>query len=161
MTTLVPMRPDLFPVYAETAISEFARDNVQSGRWLEGQALSRAQKEFERLLPDGQQTPGHRFYEILDAAAGETVGFIWFASQTADGIKTGYLYNIRVRPEFRGRGHAREALDLIEQVAKAEKMTSIGLHVFGSNTTAQALYRSAGYWTTGMNMMKPLNPGGA
>ena len=34
----------------------------------------------------------------------------------------------------------------------------IGLHVFGHNTGAQALYARLGYGVTGLNLLKPLAP---
>ena len=74
-------------------------------------------------------------------------------------MRSAFVYNIRIEPAFRGRGHAKAALEQVEQLAVAEGMTSIGLHVFGFNTGAQALYRSLGYGLTGFNMRKPLRRG--
>ena len=61
-------------------------------------------------------------------------------------------------PDFRGRGHASAALALLESVAIELGATAVGLHVFGFNTNAQALYRSLGYGITGFNMIKRLRP---
>ncbi len=61
-----------------------------------------------------------------------------------------------MQPEFRGRGHARAALQLAEAIAIAQGAQAIALHVFIFNTSAQALYRSLGYGITGLNMLKPL-----
>jgi ribosomal protein S18 acetylase RimI-like enzyme len=150
------MRPQAFESFAEEATASYANDNAQAGRWPSTTARARARAEFDRLLPQGLQTPNHFIYEIEDEATRQSVGFLWFAIIEASDTRYGYVYNIRVKPEFRGRGHARAALDLIEAVAADKGLSSIALHVFSFNTGAQALYRSIGYGITGMNMFKPL-----
>jgi ribosomal protein S18 acetylase RimI-like enzyme len=155
-TTLVPMGQDALAAFAEHAIADYARDAVQAGRWVADSALERARAEFDRLLPQGVETPNHFLYEIRDEAAGVAVGALWFAIDVKNDPSAGYLYSIRVEPAFRGRGHAKAALDRLEAVALDKGLTSMGLHVFGHNTTAQALYRSQGYWITGLVMRKPL-----
>jgi ribosomal protein S18 acetylase RimI-like enzyme len=84
------------------------------------------------------------------------VGHLWFAVQDAGPTRAGYLYNILVKPAYRGRGHAKAALELAEPLAAEHGATSLALHVFAFNTGAQALYRSLGYGITGLNMFKPL-----
>ena len=61
-----------------------------------------------------------------------------------------------VHPPFQRRGHARRALLAAEQVIAAAGLPGMGLHVFGFNTGAQALYASLGYAVTNVNMFKPL-----
>jgi ribosomal protein S18 acetylase RimI-like enzyme len=150
------MSESAFTAFAERAIADYAQDNAQSGRWPETDAPARARAEFLRLLPQGAATPNHFLYEIQDAASGQPVGALWFAVDAHHGAGTGYLYNIRVEPAFRGRGHAKDALDRLDEIALDMGLTSMGLHVFGHNTNAQALYRASGYWITGLLMRKPL-----
>jgi ribosomal protein S18 acetylase RimI-like enzyme len=107
-------------------------------------------------LPQGRETPNHFLHEIHDSADGQVVGSLWFAIDTQHGAASGYLYSIRVEPAFRGRGHAKAALDLLDQIALGMGLQSMALHVFGHNTNAQALYRASGYWITGLLMRKPL-----
>ncbi len=154
--SLLPMSELAFAAFAECAIADYAQDSTQSGRWGAHEALDRARAEFERLLPQGRDTPNHFLYEIRDSADGKNVGALWFAIDTDNGAGAGYLYNIRVEPAFRGRGHAKAALDRLDEVALGMGLHSMALHVFGHNTNAQALYRASGYWITGMNMRKPL-----
>lgn len=155
-TRLVPLPEAAFAAFAERSIADYAQDNAQSGRWPEGDAPARARAEFARLLPQGAATPNHFLYEIQDAASDQPVGVLWFAVDTHHGATAGYLYNIRVEPAFRGRGHAKAALDELDKIALGMGLTSMGLHVFGHNTSAQALYRASGYWITGLLMRKPL-----
>jgi ribosomal protein S18 acetylase RimI-like enzyme len=150
-----------FARFVHEATSSYANDNVIAGRWSPEDALARARAQLEGLLPLGLATPGHFIYEIQDETTDRTVGSLWFAIVEADDVRSGYVYTVRVQPEFRGRGHAKAALELVERVAVAEGAQSIALHVFGFNTGAQALYRSTGYGVTGLNMRKPLRRDGA
>jgi ribosomal protein S18 acetylase RimI-like enzyme len=155
-TRLTPMRAEAFEAFADAAIESHSNDKAQSGRWPFANARERARSEFERLLPQGLQTPDHFIYEIEDEILGCQIGSVWLAVMGPDDPRSGYVYSIRIQPEFRGRGYAKAALDLIEAVAVAKGLDTLALHVFSFNTNAQALYRSAGYGITGMNMLKPL-----
>lgn len=158
VTTLAPMQSAEFDSFAELAIASYAEDNVAAGRWPPQGALARARAEFERLLPQGLHTPAHWLYEIreTEAASGEVIGFVWFAVLADGATRSGYLYHIRIKPQFRGLGHAKAALDRLDEIARAMGLSSIALHTFSQNGAAQALYRSQGYWITGMNMRKTL-----
>jgi ribosomal protein S18 acetylase RimI-like enzyme len=150
------MRAEAFDAFAATCVADYAHDNVQAGRWPAHGALDRARAGFAQLLPRGLQTPGHRVLEIFDATQPEPLGFVWFALLDEGGERSAYIYNIRVEPAFRGRGHAKEALDRVAAIAAEEGAHALALHVFSFNTSALALYRSLGYGITGMNMLKPL-----
>lgn len=156
MTTLMPMSEAAYAAFVEEAIAEYALDNAQAGRWPGQDVLARARAEFERLLPQGLRTPDHFLYEIREALDGPVVGGLWFARDLRDGSGAGYLYNVRIAPAYRGRGHAKAALDRLEALALDMGITTMALHVFGHNTSAQALYRASGYWITGWLMRKPL-----
>lgn len=159
MTVLAPMRPEQFERFRAEAVAAFADDNVDALRWRPAGAVERATREFDQLLPQGPATTGHHLYEILDGPAGQTVGFIWFAVVDSPTARTGYLYNIRVASPFRGRGHAKAAMDQVEARARELGADAVALHVFALNSTAQALYRSVGYGITGFNMIKRLDGG--
>jgi len=156
MTTLIPMRPETFPSFVEEAVASYAADNVTAGRWPAAGAEARARTDFDRLLPQGLATPGHHLCEIEDEDMRQSVGFVWFAEVGDEGTRSGFLYSIRVKPEFRGRGYAKAALGQVERLAEGMGLHGIALHVFGFNTGAQALYRSLGYGITGINMVKVL-----
>jgi ribosomal protein S18 acetylase RimI-like enzyme len=159
-TTLTPMRAEAFKAFAAEAIASYATDGEEAGRWPFDNAHERAHSEFGRLLPQGLETPDHYIYEIEDEALGQVVGFVWLAVIGAPGAQSGYVYSIHIAPELRGRGYAKAALDLIEAVAADKGLTTLALHVFSFNTSAQALYRSVGYGITGINMLKPLRRNG-
>ena len=156
MTVLAPMTQAEFDAFAEESIAAYAHDNVISGRVSQADGSRVARQSFSQLLPRGLATPKHQFFTIRESAAGAAVGALWFADVDTPEGRTGFIYNIRIQPAYRGRGHAKQALDLIEPVARQLGLDAIALHVFGFNTTAQALYRSLAYGITGMNMRKVL-----
>ncbi len=156
MTVLTPMRQEVFSSFLELSVSTYAEDNVTAGRWSADGALDRARSEFDRLLPLGLQTPDHYLFEIREVESGEAIGFVWLAVAGEAAARSGYLYNIQIKPQYRGRGHAKAALELIDDIALAKDVGSIALHVFSFNGAAQALYRSHGYWVTGVNMRKSI-----
>lgn len=150
------MRAEAYASYLQAAVAGYAEDNISSGRWPRDGALQRSLGEFEGLLPQGLETPNQHLFEIRPAEDGPTVGFIWFAVEERHGIRGAYVYDLEVKPDFRRQGHAKRALLALEPIVGALGLPSIGLHVFGNNPGAQALYRQLGYAVTGLNMLKPL-----
>lgn len=156
---LSPMRESEFAVFRSESTSGYAESNVESANWEEKGALERAHAQFDRLLPQGLHTPHHQLYEIRESSLDETVGYLWFHLSGQGALREGYLYDIRIKHRFRGRGYAKGALDRVDELAIAAGLPQVRLHVFAFNTSAQALYRSHGYWITGLNMLKRLGPG--
>ena len=155
------MNADAFAEVVEASIAAYAEDNVAAGRWPLAGALERSRNEFLSLLPQGLATPDHHWLEIRASAHGPRVGHLWFAVQVQQGQCTAFVYDIEVQPAHRRQGHARRALQALEGLAAELGAAHIGLHVFGFNAPAQALYRSLGYAVTSLDMNKPLQPAGA
>jgi ribosomal protein S18 acetylase RimI-like enzyme len=156
MTVLVAMRPDVFDAYREAAIVGYAEDNIASGRWPRDGALEQSRANFESLLPQGLATPDNYLFEIKAADGGPTVGTLWFAVEERHGIRAAYVYDVEISAAHRRQGHATRAFDALESRVTALGLSSIGLHVFGHNPGAQALYAKLGYVVTGINMVKRL-----
>jgi ribosomal-protein-alanine acetyltransferase len=85
--------------------------------------------------------PRNLSYRIV-TTAGEMVGFV-FVLVNQDG--SAHLTTIGVAPEHRRRQLARRLLDHVENALVARKVFTIVLEVRVSNTSAQNLYRGAGY----------------
>lgn len=160
MTVLVPLRAELFADVVEASIAAYADDSVAAGRWPRAGALERSRNEFLNLLPQGLATPDNHWFEIRAGAEGPRVGHLWFAVQQ-QGQCTAFVYDVEVLPAHRRQGHARRAFEALELLAAEWGAAHIGLHVFGFNGPAQALYRSLGYVVTSLNMSKPLHPTGS
>ncbi len=150
--TLQPMTATDFAEWRRRTVPDYAAAKVANGDWQESTAPAQAEESLKRLLPEGLASPGHYLYLVTDAADGRVVGNLWFARQGDDA----YLYDLHIRDEFRGRGHGREAMLLLETAATALGLRRIGLHVFGQNRIARSLYESLGYETTDLTMRKQL-----
>ena len=96
------------------------------------------------ILPEGRLNPDHRIGYLL--AAGEVVGHLWVAREDA---ARWYVWDVAIEPSLRGRGFGRAAMDLAEDMARADRAVIIGLSVLATNRVALELYRSMGYSADG------------
>ena len=156
MTVLVPMRPQAFSAYLEAAIAGYAEDNVASGRGPREGALERSRADFADSLPLGLATPDNFLFEIKAEDNGPTIGALWFAVEARHGMRGAFVYDLEIHAEWRRQGHAMRAFEALESLVAELGLSSIGLHVFGHNPGAQALYAKLGYGVTGVNMAKNL-----
>ncbi len=154
---LKKMTATAFATYLDQAIADYARDNVESGRWPAEGALERSRADHQKLLPQGLDTPDQHLFEITHPGTGDTVGMVWLAVDSAYSSGSAFIYDIEVQARFRRQGHARRALEELEAMARNWGKRSIGLHVFRQNTGAQALYAALGYQTVSSNMVKALD----
>jgi ribosomal protein S18 acetylase RimI-like enzyme len=100
-----------------------------------------------RLLPQGFETPGHSFLWIVATKDQRRVGWTWLGPELDDSSAY-YIWDIEINEAARGSGHARNALDQIEILAKDRGATRLGLHVFEGNDSARRLYESKGFVVT-------------
>jgi len=93
---------------------------------------------------------------VRDAASGEAVATLWLALRPRGGRTEGYIYDIEVREGFRGRGYGRATM--LAGIEKARELgaEAVGLHVFGHNATARALYQSLGFRPTEPYVFNPI-----
>lgn len=92
---------------------------------------------FNYLLSE----PRNLSYRIV-TASGEMVGFV-FVLVNEDG--SAHLTTIGVAPEHRRRNLAKRLLLHLEDALRARSIFTVVLEVRVSNTSAQNLYRAAGY----------------
>lgn len=62
---LKKMSKSEFVQYLEHAVPEYARENVESGRWLSEGAIERSRLDYERLLPEGIKTKNNYLFRNL------------------------------------------------------------------------------------------------
>jgi ribosomal protein S18 acetylase RimI-like enzyme len=89
-------------------------------------------------------------------ANGERVGELWLAEREVQLRRVLWVYEVRVRERYRGRGFARAAMELAELEAKRRGLSHVALNVFGGNDPARGLYRSLGYSEDAVSMSKPV-----
>ena len=146
----VAWRADTIPAYAE--------DKIASGQWSREAAIELSTKEHEELLPQGLQTPDNFLYTIEDDDS-RVVGMLWFAVKTKFNSRVAYVYDVSIRPEHQRQGHATNAFRALEAEVQRMGLSGIALHVFGHNTSAQALYGKLGFVPTNISLFKPVAAG--
>jgi ribosomal protein S18 acetylase RimI-like enzyme len=141
----------------DRSVRGYADEKVRAGNWSAEDALERAREEFAKLLPSGLATPDHWLFSIVDVETGTSVGILWLARAMwqASG-RSAFIFDFEVDEAFRRRGYGRAALAALEGKARELGFAEIGLHVFGHNLAARALYEQAGYEVTNVNMSKRL-----
>jgi ribosomal protein S18 acetylase RimI-like enzyme len=152
---LAPMSTAQFEKWKPTSIADYAMEHTISGKWTAADAPRLAREEFERLLPQGMATPSHRFFSIELVPDRQSVGMLWIQIESAP-RPVSYVFNIEIDKPFRRRGYARQAMKLLEEEARRLGLESIGLHVFGHNAAARALYEELGYVATNIYMKRRL-----
>lgn len=155
MTALAPMRREHFAAFAERSAARYAHENIASFRWQQAAALERAREHFDKLLPQGIDTPDQHLCEILDRPGGNPIGDLWFEITPATGARVAYLYDLYLDADS-GEG-IRAVLQALEARCHELGAISLGLHVFAHDAVAQALYVSLGFSVTGFNMVKRLD----
>lgn len=144
-----------YAAFVAEAVPEYGAEKVAAGQWSAAEAPALAAKSFASLLPDGRATPDHFLFTVR-TDEGEAVGVVWYAIEARAGARTAYLYQIRLFPACQRRGLGEAAMRALEADVAARGLAGIGLHVFGHNTRARALYEKLGYATTSVIMFKPL-----
>ncbi len=155
MPVLVPMSEAEYEAWLATTIPAYAADKVAAGQWAKEESLELSRMTLLDLLPQGLRTANNYLFNILDEQAG-TVGTAWIAAIEQAGKPIAYICDVRVRPECQRKGHATRALAAVEDEARRLGLSGIGLHVFGHNAEAQALYEKLGYRPTNISMFKEL-----
>lgn len=154
MTKLIPMTQTEYEVYIERLILEYAADNVRAGYWSEDEALEKSRQQTMSLLSDGLQTKDHHLFTLNDAD--KAVGMIWLRAELDRHVKSGFIFDVEIKEEFRGKGYGKQAMLLIEEKARELGIKRMGLHVFAYNDVARNLYERIGYKVSSLNMLKDL-----
>lgn len=143
-----------YDVFLERTIPEYAEDKIRAGHWVESEALERSRKEFLDDLPQGVETKNNYLYTLYDG--NDAVGLIWMRANADRPTNDGFILELYVEENHRGKGYGKQAMFLIEEKARELGLKSIGLNVFGSNKIARSLYEAVGYEITNINMRKIL-----
>jgi ribosomal protein S18 acetylase RimI-like enzyme len=154
MVSIRRMNESEFQSFLAQDIQDYAVDKVKAGNWTPEEALGRSRQVHDDLLPGGLATPHQHLFTIeLDALA---VGRVWLSTDPKSAGGAGFIYDLFVGEPYRRQGIAKRALLLLEKEARNLGVANLGLHVFGHNTAARALYEKLGYSITNINMAKPL-----
>lgn len=153
---LDPMTAAEYDAFAAEGVANYAAEKVASGQWSAEEASAQAAQAFASLLPQGPATPDNHLFTVRDVGDGAAVGVVWFAIQPRANHRIAYLYEIRLGAEHQGRGLGEATMRALEAEVAGRGLAGIGLHVFGHNARARALYEKLGYAATNVVMYKPL-----
>ncbi len=152
--TLRPMTRAEYEGWHSDSVHSYAQEIAAATSDSLGDVLPRARREYDELLPDGQDTPGVELLRVLDGT-GTPVGTLWMGPhpRRADAM---FVFEIEIDEVHRGRGLGRAAMLAAERVVADIGRSVIGLNVFGPNRRARQLYDSLGYRTESTLMAKDL-----
>ncbi|MFP3713290.1 GNAT family N-acetyltransferase [Puerhibacterium sp. TATVAM-FAB25] len=91
---------------------------------------------------------------VVDAA-GEQVGAVWLGLRPP---AAAFVYDVHLRPEARGRGLGRAAMEAAAAWCRTQGIRVLGANVQGSNVAARAMYESLGYRPVVEELALPLAP---
>ncbi|MFD4691450.1 GNAT family N-acetyltransferase [Streptomyces sp. NPDC058463] len=149
-----PMSGQEFADWARTSVETYAQNWIERGV-PEEQARRKSETDHATNLPDGLATEGMHFHVLVHG--GDVIGHVWVARhETPQGEAMGYVFDVEVRGEHRGRGYGRALMHRAEDITLDSGLGRLGLHVFASNTPALRLYESLGYEPTQYNLAKAL-----
>jgi RimJ/RimL family protein N-acetyltransferase len=156
MIELKPMSAQDFDAFERYAIAHFADDTLRTDGGTPEAALDYSRESFAKLLPERENTPDHALYVIHNPEQHADVGTIWIGFVMKNQRQSAYVFDIHIEASWRRRGFATEAFRAVEARVRELGLTEIGLHVFGYNEGAYALYRQLGYRPTHISMAKSL-----
>ena len=140
---VVPMSVERFSRFASDAEQGFAQELAATGRVSLEDAVEEARRQFRTELPDGVDTEGQELFTAT--VDGEEVGVLWLARRTRGGAPHGFILDIEVDAAHQRRGYGRALMHAAERETRRMGAVSLGLHVFGGNAPAVALYEQLGY----------------
>jgi GNAT superfamily N-acetyltransferase len=151
---LEPMTREQYVAYRVTAEDSYAESIHASGSMPEEESRTKAAEDFARILPDGFDSPGHKFWTAYDGDL--EVGILWLKlSESSEGT-TAFGYDFEIREPLRRHGYGRAFMVAAERECRELGVVSIGLNVFGHNLAAQSLYEQMGFEVTSIQMSRRL-----
>ena len=151
---LHPLQPSEYQAWFDESTHAYAQDKIRAKQWGVEGALERAQKETERFLPEGLNTPTHRICHIVDAHLQHQVGRLWWCITERFGRRIAFIFDLHIDEAFRRKGYATSALQSLEAHVYTENVDALSLHVFAFNQEALALYQKLGYAPSSITMTK-------
>lgn len=147
-----PLGAEEYPAWLAAAVTTYVEAKVGNGMPRE-RAERNAAEDHATLLPDGPAT-AHQSLRVL-AHEGTDVGTVWTTTYHP-ARPGGYVMDVRVEPEHRGRGHGRTLMLVAERETLDAGRTVLGLNVYVDNPRARGLYETLGYRPTAYSLHKLL-----
>jgi ribosomal protein S18 acetylase RimI-like enzyme len=128
----------------------------------EGERKELDKEKWTKHILEGFEKLSKRETDKIFVAEDEShafLGYLWVGegSNMMTGLKHGYIYDIFVRKEFRGKGIGKILLKKAESYCREKHYSRILLMVSVSNQTAMKLYSEMGFEAEQTYMAKVLN----
>ncbi|MCV2867252.1 GNAT family N-acetyltransferase [Defluviimonas sp. WL0002] len=153
MVTLRPMTEIEFADWSVMSRDGYAADLQRAHGISPDEARRLADASLDRLLPDGMATPDAYVFSA-ENHEGNVVGWLWIAIRREWGRVECFIYDIGIYDPHRRKAYGQAVLAALDPIAGKLGATCLGLHVFGDNPAAVALYETAGFRVTELTMSK-------
>ena len=109
--------------------------------------VQRAKEVFGERLDAILTRPGNEFYVAQVGTDEGIAGYVWFgvSQRPFSGAEIGWIYDIMVVPEHRGKGIGEALMKHALKVSKERGFTQTGLMVNAKNKAAWSLYEKLGF----------------
>jgi len=152
------MTESQFRIWSSQSIERYALEKMRVMRCTRAEAERIAQRAFEARMPHGLSSADN-FLRAIIYGADTVVGFLWYCIRNAGDRRSAFIVDLIVDDDWRRKGIGYHTMLLLEEAVRELEVESIGLHVFGANTPARALYASLGYEVVDAFMEKGLSRG--
>ncbi len=132
-----------FDPFVAELITTYAKSIATTGDMTAEAALERSRAQVSSLLANGVATPHHHLLTVI--YENHSVGVVWLFESDLYGDHRGFVYDIKLSEQFRGRGLGRAAMIAAEDFLRQRGCGYVELNVFGFNDVARSLYNSLGY----------------
>ncbi|WP_309069698.1 GNAT family N-acetyltransferase [Microbacterium sp.] len=134
-----------YDAFAERLIAEFADDLEREGLHSAESARAESERQTAEALPNGIDTEDELLFVAEAGGSDDPVGVVWLSVQRRSTGPHVFVLELRVEAAHRRRGYGRAIMCAVEEEARRIGADSVGLHVFGFNDAASALYDELGY----------------
>jgi len=111
--------------------------------------VQRAKEMFGKQLDAILARSGNEFYVARVGKDEGIAGYVWFgvSQRLFSGIEIGWIYDVMVLPEHRGKGVGEALMRHTLNVSKERGFAQTGLMVNAKNKAAWSLYEKMGFQT--------------
>ena len=124
--------------YKNDLIQEYSFELINAG-YTKEDAAKQLGDDFDRLI----KLPGKML--VAQDELGNDIGRMWFCVRELMGETMGFILEVQVFENCRGKGYGRKLMKFIESEVKNMGVDKLGLNVFKDNESAVSLYKSEGY----------------
>jgi ribosomal protein S18 acetylase RimI-like enzyme len=153
---LRPLRDDEVPGFIGELRDEYVRGLIADASMSREDAEEKACSDHAALFPGGGPQADHHMYVVEDESGSPVGHLFWAKRHPSASAPRAFLYQVYIDEPFRGQGHGRQAMELLEAEVRAEGLPGIDLNVWGDNDLARSLYRKLGFEERAVFMSKEL-----